>query len=147
MSAQLKNPAEEAVELFEGGLYCSEAILQTYNSRLRLGLNDAALRMATAFGAGLGGSRCLCGALSGAVLVASAIKGRTTAGESEGGLFELTQQLHDRFRGRFNATCCRTLTRPVEWGTAEHHLYCNRFVKGAVEILAELLVENSTHGE
>jgi len=37
--------------------------------------------MATGFGAGLGAAKCCCGSLTGAVMVLSAVKGRTTKEE------------------------------------------------------------------
>jgi C_GCAxxG_C_C family probable redox protein len=131
---------ERAVRVFlNDGLYCSEAILQVYNESLSLGLNEAGLRMATAFGAGLGGSKCLCGSLSGAIMVLSALSGRVSGSEKESELFVKTQQLHDRFREKFRGTCCRVLTKATKWGTPEHHEYCAQFVRGAAETLNELL--------
>lgn len=131
--------ANQAVELFKQGLYCSEAILQTYNKNLNLGFNEKALKMATGFGAGLGTAKCVCGSLTGAVLVIGAIKGRIKASESEKEVFDLTRELHDRFKDRFKTTCCRILTRDVEWNTPEHIEFCSRYVYETVEILEEIL--------
>jgi len=131
--------AEQSVEAFKEGLFCSEAILQVFNKHLNLGLNDVAIKMSTGFGAGLGASKCSCGSLTGAVLVLSAIKGRTSIQESVDEVFTLTQELHDKFKQRFKAICCRVLTKNLEWGTPEHHQYCEKYVYGAVEILVEIL--------
>lgn len=139
MLKQAVSPVDESVELFKNGLFCSEAILQVYNQHLNLGLNDAAIKMSTAFGAGLGASKCCCGSLTGAVLVLSTIKGRTSTQEDVGELFDLTRELHDRFKQRFKTTCCRALTNALEWGKPEHHQYCERFVHGAAEILTDIL--------
>ena len=142
LSNQTNDPAARAVELFRRGFYCSEAILQTYNRHLNLGLNNTALRMASGFGAGLGAAKCTCGSLTGAVLVIGALKGRVKASKSESEVFKLTKELHDRFKEKFKATCCRILTREVEWGTPEHHEFCTRYVYGTVEILEEILRQN-----
>lgn len=131
--------ASQAVDLFKNGLFCSEAILQVFNKHLNLGLNDNAIKMATGFGAGLGASKCCCGALTGAVLVLSAVKGRTNSNDTVDEVFALTQELHDRFKQKYKATCCRILTKNVEWGAPEHHQYCEQFVSGAVEILVDIL--------
>jgi C_GCAxxG_C_C family probable redox protein len=131
--------ANDAVDLFKKGLYCSEAILQTYNKYLNLGLDEKALKMATGFGAGLGTAKCVCGSLTGAILVISALKGRVNPSENEKEVFELTKMLHDRFKDRFKATCCRVLTRDVEWGTPGHIEFCSHYVHGTVEILEEIL--------
>ncbi len=141
MTSDNMKPSDEAVELFSNGLFCSEAILQAYNRHYRLGLSESALKMATVFGAGLGASKCCCGSLTGAALVLGAIKGRTNPEESIEESFKLTAMLHDRFKEVFKSTCCRVLTRNLEWGAPEHHEYCKRFVKGAAEILEDILSE------
>jgi C_GCAxxG_C_C family probable redox protein len=143
MSNQKVDLASQAVDLFKSGLYCSEAILQVFNKHLNLELNDTAIKMATGFGAGLGASKCSCGSLTGAVLVLSAVKGRTSTKDTVDEVFTLTQELHDRFKKRFKATCCRVLTKPVKWGAPEHHQYCEQFVSGAVEILVDILEKNN----
>lgn len=135
--------ATQAIDLFKGGLYCSEAILQVFNKELNLGLNDTAIKMATGFGAGLGASKCCCGSLTGAVMVLSAIKGRTTIDDNVDEVFSLTQELHDKFKQKYKATCCRALTKSVEWGAPEHHQHCEQFVGGAVEILVDILENNN----
>jgi C_GCAxxG_C_C family probable redox protein len=113
--------ATQAVNLFKSGLYCSEAILQVFNKELDLGLNDAAIKMATGFGAGLGASKCSCGSLTGAVMVLSAVKGRTSINDNVDEVFSLTQELHDKFKQKYKAICCRVLTKSVKWGAPEHH--------------------------
>lgn len=143
MSLQKKALAAQSVDLFRSGLYCSEAILQVFNKELNLGLNDTAIKMATGFGAGLGASKCCCGSLTGAVLVLSAVKGRTSIEGNVDEVFTLTQELHDRFKEKFNATCCRILTKSVKWGEPEHHKNCEQFVGGAVEILVDILEKSS----
>lgn len=139
MPEDVSKIAEEAVNEFTNGLYCSEAILKAFNKNYNLGLNDTALKIASGFGAGLGGSKCCCGSLSGAVMVLSALKGRTVSSEEVDELFRLTSLIHDRFKERYKASCCRVLTKNVEWGTPAHHKYCEQFVRGAAEILEEIL--------
>jgi C_GCAxxG_C_C family probable redox protein len=72
--------------------------LQVFNRELNLGLNETALKMATAFGAGLGACKDCCGALTGAVLVLSAVKGRVSKDEPVSAVFAGTQKLHTRFK-------------------------------------------------
>lgn len=98
MTLQKEVLATQAVDLFRNGLYCSEAILQVFNKELGLGLNDTAIKMATGFGAGLGASKCCCGSLTGAVMVLSAVKGRTSTEGNVDEVFSLTQELHNEFK-------------------------------------------------
>ncbi len=146
MKSKKEELATQAVNLFRSGLYCSEAILQVFNKALNLGLNNSSLKMATGFGAGLGASKCCCGSLTGAVLVLSAVKGRIDPESSVDELFALTQELHDRFKEKYKFTCCRVLTKPVEWGAPEHHQYCETYVGGAVEILVDIFEKNEVAG-
>lgn len=110
---------------------------------LELGLNEVGLKIATAFGAGLGGSECLCGSLSGAVMVLSALKSLTNSKQTVDDVFAQTERLHDDFRKQFKGTCCRVLTKELDWRTPQHHEYCARYVRGAAEILNELLAGES----
>lgn len=143
MPLQKEELATQAVDLFKNGLYCSEAILKVFNENLDLGLSDAALKMATGFGAGLGASKCCCGSLTGAVLVLSAVKGRTSPENDVDEVFALTQELHNRFKQKYKATCCRRLTKTVIWGEPEHHQHCEQYVGGAVEILVDILKKST----
>lgn len=133
---------EDSVNFFKNGLYCSEAILKAFNGHYNLGLSPEVLKIATGFGAGLGASKCCCGSLTGGVMVLSLVAGRSTADESETPAFEAVKELHDRFKKTFGATCCRALTKPVEWGAPEHHEYCIQFVRGASELTDEILRNN-----
>lgn len=141
MSNEFQEVAEASVAHFRNRLYCSEAILKAFKEHYDLGLPDQFLKIATSFGVGLGASKCCCGSLTGGILVLSLITGRTSADESEGPAFEAAADLHDDFKGRFKATCCRVLTKPIEWGTPEHHKYCEQFVSGAAETTAKILAE------
>lgn len=133
---------EDSVAYFRDGLYCSEAILKAFNEHYQLGLTDEFLKIATGFGAGLGASKCCCGSLTGGVMVLSLVTGRASKEESEAPTFDAVNKLHDHFKKTFGATCCRVLTKPVEWGAPEHHEYCVRFVRGAAGMTESILKEN-----
>jgi len=139
MSLSVEKLVNQSNDLFNGGLYCSEAILQVFNRELSLGLNDTALKMATAFGAGIGACKDCCGALTGAVLVLSAVKGRVNKEIPATEAFTAAQELYNRFSEKFGSANCGVLTKPVVFGGPDHLPYCNRFVAGAVEILTDIL--------
>jgi len=139
MQSKKEQLTNEAIKFVRNGYYCSEAILHVFNKELNLELNDNALKMATGLGAGIGGSKCCCGSLTGAVMVLSAVKGRTSNTEDINEISSLAQEMHDKFKERFKSTCCRVLTKPVEWATAEHFQFCEKYVGGAVDILYDIL--------
>lgn len=142
MSGLSEKLQDRAEQLFRGGLYCSEAILQTYDEFYDFRLPPQALKMATPFGAGIGAAKCTCGSITGAIMVLGVLRGRLKADEDFEEVFGLSSALHSRFVKRFKHPCCRILTKKVEWGAPEHHEYCVRFVRGAVEILQDLLDEH-----
>lgn len=137
---------EDSIKHFRNGLYCSEAILKAFNDHYHMGLSADVLKVATGFGAGFGGAKCSCGALTGGILVLSLAAGRIHPEESEQDVFEAVAHLHQEFKSCFKATCCRVLTRQIEWGSPEHHQHCERFVKQAAETTADILsvLENKT---
>lgn len=59
MSGLSKQLQDRAEDLFRNGLYCSEAILQTYDEFYNFKLPQQALKMATPFGAGIGAAKML----------------------------------------------------------------------------------------
>lgn len=134
-------PVTRSLELFREGLFCSEAIVQAFDVELKLGLQPTALRVATAFGSGMGGAKCSCGSVTGALVVLGALLGRTERDQPVQQLFALVKELHDTFRSRFGQVCCRGLTRKQEWGAPEHHAHCEGYVTGAAQILWDLLLE------
>jgi C_GCAxxG_C_C family probable redox protein len=88
---------------------------------------------------GLGESGCVCGALAGGIMVLSSVAGRTRVYQSERRLHLLVKELHDRFRAKHKAACCRVLTRNVAWGSAQHKTLCETYVIDAALWTAELL--------
>jgi cysteine synthase len=130
---------ELSIKYFRNGLYCSEALLKAFNEVYELGLPESALRIATGFGAGLGESGCSCGAVTGAVMALSLVAGRLRSLESEQLAFQATRRLHDEFRAKHKAICCRVLTKSVAWGSAEHKYLCERYVIDAAAIADDLL--------
>lgn len=133
------NVEKLALHYFTNGLYCSEAILKAFNEVYELKLPDEAIRMATGFGTGFGNSKCSCGCITGAILVTSSILGRTSASKSEEPAFEASKEIHDTFKDSFKYTCCRALTKGVEWGSKNHHEECQKYVIFAVRITEEIV--------
>ncbi len=131
-----------SVHYFRNGLYCSEAILKAFNEHYRLGMPPELIRISTGFGAGLGASKCACGSVTGAAMVLSLIAGRSQSAESEELVFQTTAMLHDRFKARYKAICCRVLTRNVVWGSAEHKALCDRYVWDAAAIIDQIIKEH-----
>jgi C_GCAxxG_C_C family probable redox protein len=132
---------DDSVDFFRNGLYCSEAIFKSFRKNGILDIPEEVLKIATGFGVGIGASKCCCGSLTGGVLVLSVLLGRTNPGESDKLAMESSAKLYGKFKDEFGASCCKVLTRPVEWGAPEHHVYCERFVKKVAEDTYGILEE------
>lgn len=72
-------------------------------------------------------------------MVISLILGRSEPEDSEIPAFECAKILHDEFKEKFKATCCRVLTKDVTWGAPEHHTNCIKYVDTATRITYNLL--------
>ena len=76
---------------FRQGLNCTECVLRTYMDLYETGLSDEALCMASGFGGGIGHTKNMCGAISGAIMALGLAKGRKNPfGPKE----EMGQRIH-----------------------------------------------------
>jgi len=115
---------QRAGMLYASGLNCAQAVLQATT-----GNDDAALmEMAKAFGGGIGGSKCLCGAVSGGVM-ALGLSGKG----------DKAAKLVAAFKERNRATCCVALTRGFDWKSCEHLANCRRITEETAEMVEHLL--------
>jgi C_GCAxxG_C_C family probable redox protein len=128
-----------SLEYFRNGLYCSEAILRAFNEVYQLDYPENLYKISTAFGAGLGEAKCSCGSVTGGVMVLSIIAGRNINYESERLAFTIANELHDRFKQKHKALCCRVLTKNVQWGSAEHKILCEKYVVDAAQITDDII--------
>lgn len=122
--AQDQSAGERAGELFASGLNCAQAVLQATT-----GIDEPRMmKTAEAFGGGVGGSKCLCGAVSGGVL---ALGWSGKGGESA--------KLMEAFRKANRVTCCVALSRPYKWKSPEHQANCRRITEETAEVVEQLL--------
>jgi C_GCAxxG_C_C family probable redox protein len=107
-------------------LECAEAVLVVLNRALDGGLSEeTAIRLGSGLCDGIGGSGCACGALSGGAVALGLFLGRRGPGFGNGGPAKsAAAELHDDFRQRFGATCCRVLTNSQKTDPAVHFRRC-----------------------
>ena len=87
------SPPDEAVDLFNRGYFCSQAVLCTYCEQFGLDRNTAC-RIATPFAAGVGYTGNMCGAVAGALMVIGLKYGNTDPDDMDAKkqVFAATQQ-------------------------------------------------------
>lgn len=133
-----------AEELFRsGGYYCSEAVVAAFRNTLSLPMPEEMVSMAAGFPIGIGRAKCLCGAVSGGVMVLGYFFGRrgpSTPGADEvQKTFTLTKELHDFFQTQHGVLCCRILTRGMDMASGEHKSQCISFTGEVARKVAEMV--------
>lgn len=140
---------EKAVEIFKKGYSCSQAVLSAYGTEL--GLNeDICLKIAQGFGAGIGRSALICGAVTGAYMVIGLTHGSAKADDRDAKekVYTLVREFKIRFE-EHNHTCICYELLGCDIGTVEGfrealqkdfiNVLCPQFVMDAAEILEEIL--------
>ncbi len=111
---------EMAVEKFSSGYNCAQSILYAYGPELGLD-GEAALKVATGLGGGMGGSGEVCGAVTGGILALGLKYGR--GGQQEKAVaqqcYKRTLELMQAFERVHGSCICRTLLDGIDLRTPE----------------------------
>ncbi|MBR3740447.1 MAG: C_GCAxxG_C_C family protein [Clostridia bacterium] len=144
--------AEEAKRLFLEGYNCAQAVFCAFRDLTRMDL-DAAARMASSFGGGMGRLREVCGTVSGALLALGILRGYADPKDPEQkkAHYALVQEYARRFKEKNETIVCRELLKNVPvspGGTPEERtpdFYarrpCLHLAGEAAAILDEMLAE------
>lgn len=147
MSAKI----EKAVERFNNGFNCSQAVLGSYSEEFGLDC-ERAFKVATGFGGGMRMGET-CGAVTGAFMVLGLKYGNTTARDRQAKekTYEMIIEFTNRFKAQNGSVVCRELlgcdisTQEGQKKARDEGLFsdvCPEMVKNAVEILEEMLAED-----
>lgn len=143
------NRAEKAVELYQSGLSCSQAVLSVFADKFDMD-EKTLLKVAGGFGGGVGGSGLICGALSGAVM-ALGLKFAATEGvdqDSKQHTKEIVREFMKKFNDEFGAIDCKCLlgfdmNKPDDLQYIHDHnitrQMCPKFVEFAVRELEKII--------
>lgn len=141
---------EKAAQMFNSTHNCAQSVLTSFTDKTGLSEN-LSCKLACAFGAGGGRKQYQCGAVSGALLVLSAVYGRGLNDDSsvQDKTYSLTRDFINQFEAKHSTVECRKLLDSVDLMTSEGQARfknenmkkdkCTIFVKDAVEILEEML--------
>ena len=139
---------EEAVRLFREGCNCSQAVFTAFSDVTGMDRNTA-LRLSSSFGGGLGRLREVCGAVSGAALVAGCLWGYDNIEDKtlKTAHYRLVAGMAHKFSDVFGSYICREIlgipdykySPEAEDRTAEYYLKrpCERCIATAARILDE----------
>ena len=142
----------EAKRLFLEGYNCAQAVFCAFRDLTGMDL-DAAARLSSSFGGGMGRLREVCGTVSGALLALGMLRGYDDPKDPEQkkAHYQLVQEFARRFREKNGTIVCRELLKDVPvtpGGTPEERTPefftrrpCLRLVGEAAAILDEILTE------
>ena len=146
------NHEELAVQNFMSGYNCAQAVFLAFAPDIGMD-RDAAARLSSSFGGGMGRLREVCGALSGIFLAAGALYGYDVIGDDDVKMahYALIQDLAAKFRAEHGTILCRELIgrsgpedpRPEPRTQAYYdHRACAKFVATAARLLEEYMAEH-----
>jgi C_GCAxxG_C_C family probable redox protein len=140
---------DDAVQRFHDGMNCAQSVFTSYAPIFGVGEADA-LRIATAFGGGMGSLQEVCGAVTGAFMAIGACCGmrRNPDNDAKEKTSSLVRQLGTRFAGLHGSLTCRGLlgcdfsTQEGQAQFKEQKLRdskCTAYVRDACRLLEELV--------
>lgn len=144
----MSEKVQEAVELFEQGMNCSQAICATYGPQFGLDKNTA-LKVACGFGGGMRMGET-CGAVAGALMVLGLKYGPTGVEDTDAKpkTYEQVEQYTKMFEARNGSVMCRDLlacdisTPEGRRNAKDKGLFetiCPEVIRDAAEILEQMI--------
>lgn len=125
-----------AERIYLEGRNCTEAILIAL--RRVVDIPEEVVVCSSGFGAGVGGERCICGAIVGGVITIGAKFKRTEARKISG-------EFHKWFIKKFRSPCCKVITRNWKdnFWSDERREFCAGIVKAVADELERKFVDSS----
>ncbi len=142
------NHADTAAAVFAQGLSCSQAVFSAYAAEYGLD-QDAASRIASGFGGGMGRMAQTCGAVTGAYMVIGLKYGAATGDrEAKEKTYRLVREFAAQFRAKNGSLACKDLldcdiSTPDGFEKMKklglHEKVCTGLVRDACDLLDEIL--------
>lgn len=138
------NHAEEALRLHDTGANCASSVFAAY--RDVTGLNeDAAKRVASSLGGGMGKLGQTCGAFTGMLLALGALYGPID-GQGKKEHYARVRELGERFEKEFGSLACPVLLGEYQSEDPAilpaRKAHCNRFLRACCELLDAYIAEH-----
>jgi C_GCAxxG_C_C family probable redox protein len=142
--------SEKAVDYFRNKFNCSQAVLTVFGTEYGLSENDS-LKVACAFGGGMGRQQLTCGAVTGALMVLGLKYGKALNDPEEKKqlTYSKTREFFDEFIKLHGSINCRELLNGLDMTDPEDHkkimelklfdINCEKYVADAVIITEKLL--------
>ncbi|MHB8061469.1 MAG: C-GCAxxG-C-C family protein [Ruminiclostridium sp.] len=143
------NKLDSAVQCFNNGFNCSQAVFTTYCEELGLD-TETALKISGAFGGGMGHIGETCGAVTGAFMLIGLKYGKFKAEDNSAKekTYSLVQEFTKNFKADFGSVKCKELVKYDISISGEMQKareagvfgsICPMLVKRAIEIIEDIL--------
>jgi C_GCAxxG_C_C family probable redox protein len=144
------NHSESALEYFKTGFNCAQSVLTPFREQFGL-TEDHCLKMACAFGAGMGRTQQTCGAVTGALMVLGLHfgKGKKDDNSKKIYTYEKAVEFMNLFKEKHGSVGCLELLEGLHMDIPEeskeidarelYRIRCTRYVSDAVQITEKLI--------
>lgn len=102
-----------AASHYEAGYHCGESVVKAVNDALGNPLPPSVFGIASGFCEGLGGSRCICGALAGGVMALGLMTGRTGLDDAWEPSYDAAAELRRRWIDDQQAQSCDEVVKRI----------------------------------
>lgn len=128
---------EEAIELHNKKYNCAQAVACSFSEEVEVS-EETLFKAAEGFGLGMGCMNGICGALTGAVMLAGFKNsdGNTTNPSTKAATYKLARAMMESFEQKTGGTVCKDL-KGVETGTVL--CSCSDCIRAGVEAVEEVL--------
>jgi C_GCAxxG_C_C family probable redox protein len=132
-----------AVELFDQGFVCSQAVFAAFSDLYGLG-ESTALKIANGFGGRIARNQEVCGAVSGAVMAIGLKDGKISPEDSKAheNTYQAVNSFMQKFKEKNKTIICGELLGCDMAAARERGLFhtaCRKYVRDAAEIVSEIL--------
>ena len=128
---------------FSGKLHCSESVVYSIRDNIAPEMPEAFVSAVSGFPGGVGGSECMCGAVTGSVSCLGYFFGRvqptTPTDPKSQKCITLAYELQDSFKKNHKVLCCHVHLKDVEFGSVEQKAQCSGFSGEMAAKLAEII--------
>jgi C_GCAxxG_C_C family probable redox protein len=128
-----------AAAYYEAGLHCGESVVRAASEVCESELPPQVMRLASGFCEGLGGSRCICGALAGGVMALGLLAGRESADDPWEPAYFAAAELRRRWVEDQEAESCdEVVTRIGGMHLPERWAHCTELVGRTARWVVEI---------
>lgn len=132
-----------AASYYEAGNWCGESVVRAVNEALGSPMPAEISKLASGFCEGLGGSRCICGALAGGVMASGLVTGRSGPGDAWEPSYDAAAELRRRWIADQQATtCAEVVDRIGGMDLPQRWLHCTELVGRTARWVIEIAEEN-----